>query len=62
MQEPYSEGLANHTDPESCVFACKGKVEALTGARAGRVWSREIPLLWSADAVPFVGRQHRSRR
>ena len=33
--------LATHTDPESCGAACKGGVEALTGARAGRVLSRE---------------------
>ena len=36
MQEPYGEGLASHTDPESCVVAREGKGEALTGAHAGR--------------------------
>ena len=41
MKESYGEGLATHTGPESCGAACKGRVEALTGARAGRVLSRE---------------------
>ena len=26
MQEPYSEGLANHTGPESCGYAGTGKL------------------------------------
>ena len=42
MKESYSEGVASHTDPESCVGLPRGGGEALTGARAGRVWSREI--------------------
>src|SRR6266542_2238802 len=42
MKESYGEGLATHTDPESCVIARKGEGEALTGARAGWVLSREI--------------------
>ena len=36
MKEPYTEGIATHGDPESCVGARKGVGEALTGARAGR--------------------------
>jgi hypothetical protein len=44
MREPYGEGLASHADPESCVGVRKGAFEALTGARAGRVLSREILL------------------
>src|SRR5258708_20424361 len=36
MKESYGEGVASHTDPESCGASCKGGVEALTGARAGR--------------------------
>ena len=31
MKVPYGEGLASHTDPESCVYTCKGIGEALTG-------------------------------
>ena len=42
MKEPYIEGVANHDDPESCAGVRKGDGEALTGARAGRVLSREI--------------------
>jgi len=42
MKESYGESLASHTNPESCVAARKGVSEALTGAHAGRVLSREI--------------------
>ena len=59
MKEPYGEGLANHTDPESCGGVREDMAEALTGARAGRPLSRESLLLRSADAVPHGGRQHR---
>jgi len=38
----YREGLAIHPDPESCAGARKGTGEALTGADASRVLSREI--------------------
>ena len=69
MKESYGEGLATHIDPESCVIARKGCGEALTGARAGWVLSREIhaPLreqwaLRDADAVEISGRQHLRRR
>ena len=62
MQEPHGEGVASHTDPESCVVAREGAVEALTGARAGRVLSRENQRLRAADALGSRGRQHRSRR
>lgn len=36
MEELYTEGLATHGDPESCVDDLRGRGEALTGARAGR--------------------------
>jgi hypothetical protein len=64
MKESYSEGLANHTGPESCVGVRKDAGEALTGERAGRVLSREIHapprggLLRGADAVEHGGRRH----
>jgi RNA-directed DNA polymerase len=45
MKEPYSEGLANHTGPESCVGVCEDVGEALTGVRAGQVSSCEISRL-----------------
>jgi RNA-directed DNA polymerase len=62
MKESHGEGLATHTDPESCGVACKGDVEALTGARAGQVFSRENVLLRGADAVRRSGRQHPAHR
>jgi hypothetical protein len=40
MKEPCGEGLASHTDPESCVDSRKAEHEALTGAHAGGVSSR----------------------
>lgn len=62
MKVSDGEGIASHTDPESCGAARKGSVEALTGERTGRVLSRESKFLRSADAVGDVGRQHRQRR
>ncbi len=44
MKESYVEGLAAHDGPESCVVVREGGVEALTGVRAGRVFSREKEL------------------
>ena len=41
MKESHGEGLATHTDLESCAIARKGKGEALTEARTGQVLSRE---------------------
>jgi|SRR5271154_210943 len=62
MKEPYGEGLATHTDPESCGELREEGAEALTGARAGRVLSRERAQLRDADAVGGCGRQHRMHR
>lgn len=42
MKESYSEELATHAGPESCVSAREGRGEALTGVRIGRVSSLEI--------------------
>jgi hypothetical protein len=50
---------ATHVGPESCGAARKSGVEALTGGRAGRVFSRERHLLRDADAVRRSGRLHR---
>ena len=41
MQVSSSEGVANHTVPESCVGPREGDGEALTGVRIGWVLSRE---------------------
>ena len=62
MQEPYGEGVASHTGPESCVDDREDMGEALTGVHAGRVLSRENSLLRSADVVPVSGRQYRPYR
>jgi hypothetical protein len=62
MKESYGERLATHADPESCAAAREGGGEALTGARAGRVFSRERNLLRGADAVGGSGRLHPVRR
>ena len=44
MQEPHSESLANYADLESCAGGGDIAGEALTGALAGRLSSREIPI------------------
>ncbi len=59
MQKSYgSSGLATHIGPESCGAARKGSVEALTGERAGRVFSRVRTFLRDADAVRRCGRKN----
>src|SRR5260221_10754507 len=62
MKESYGEGVATHTDPESCGDVRKDGAEASTGARAGRVFSRERTSLRGADAVRRSGRPNRERR
>jgi hypothetical protein len=58
MKKSYESGSATHIDPESCGAARKGGVEALTGERAGRVFSRVRNSLRDADAVRRSGRPH----
>jgi hypothetical protein len=60
MKKSHESGLATHIGPESCGAARKGGVEALTGERTGRVFSRVI--LRDADAVGESGRPHRVHR
>ena len=62
MENHTMEGIANHIDPESCEATRKGGVEALTGERAGRVFSRVRNSLRDADAVGVCGRLHRVHR
>jgi|SRR5580700_3826952 RNA-directed DNA polymerase len=62
MQKSYESGTATHIGPESCGAARKGGVEALTGERAGRVFSRVRRTLRDADAVGESGRPHRAHR
>jgi hypothetical protein len=57
MEKSYESGLATHIGPESCGAAREGGAEALTGERAGRVFSR-VSQLRDADAVRRGGRQH----
>lgn len=54
MKVHYREGLANHTDPESCVAHREVGDEALTGARAGQPLSRETFLIQDADVVTLT--------
>jgi len=42
MKEPYGEGLASHTGPESCAGVREGAGEALTGVHTGQPLSCEI--------------------
>src|SRR5437773_9511619 len=62
MKKSYESGVATHIGPESCGAARKGGVEALTGERAGRVFSRVRNSLRDADAVRRIGRQRLVRR
>src|SRR6266581_4050903 len=69
MKVSYSEGVAIHTVSESCTLVRKDEGEALTGVRAGQVWSREIEPpsrkrwpLRGADALEPSGRQDWRRR
>ena len=56
MKEPHGEGPAIHSDPESCVGVREDGGEALTGARAGWVLSREI------DPTPGCRRPYGRRK
>ena len=58
----YFEGLATHTDPESCVGGRKAAGEALTGESTGSVPSHEMHTNLEADHVPVMGRPHRDKR
>ena len=62
MQKSYECELATHIGPESCGAVRKSSVEALTGERAGRVFSRVRRSLRDADAVRRSGRPHRVHR
>jgi len=58
MEKSYECDVATHIGPESCGAAREGGVEALTGERAGRVFSRVRIFLRDADAVRRSGRPH----
>ncbi len=61
MEVSYGEGVATHTDPESCAVDREVGGEALTGECAGRVLSREISgfQLRGADVLDTGGRPRR---
>ena len=54
MQVSYSEGLANHTGPESCVGIREDVGEALTGECIGQPSSRESLIFPDADVVEIT--------
>jgi hypothetical protein len=54
MEEPYTEGVATHGDPESCGVVRKDGGEALTGARAGRAIEPRNQGNRGAQAVNYV--------
>ena len=54
MKEPYTEGVATHGDPESCVVIRKDAGEALTGARAGWAIEPRNQRNRGAQAVNYV--------
>ena len=51
MRVPDSEGVANHSVPESCAWCREAAREALTGVRVGQPLSRESYLIRGAHAV-----------
>jgi hypothetical protein len=53
VQVHCGEGVANHTDPESCATYREVCGEALTGERAGQPLSHEIVLIQDADVVTY---------
>ena len=62
MQEPHSEGVAHHADPESCAGGGNVAGEALTGENAGQVFSSAGHLNRRADPVLRRGRPHEAQR
>lgn len=61
MKELHAEGVANHSDPESCGRHRKLPTEALTGASMGTDTEsrKHLP---DADPLTLWGRQHTERR
>ena len=57
MKKSHESGLATHIGSESCGAARKGGVEALTGERAGWVFSRAGPADLPYELDP-IGRRH----
>ena len=53
MKEPYGGRVATDSGPESCGVLRKGAAEALTGVRAGRVFSPEKTLTFRVPTLSF---------
>jgi hypothetical protein len=53
----YSEGIANHIGPESCVMVCEDDGEALTGELSGWVLSHEMTF-----RMPTLFRERKATR
>ena len=51
MRVSNSEGIANHTVPESCAACREVRREALTGVQVGQPLSRENDIFQGADAL-----------
>jgi RNA-directed DNA polymerase len=68
MKELHRKGIANHPDPESCIYPRKGVSEALTGEYAGQPLSceihtsREPTLLSEAEGNTQIGNNSESIR
>ena len=62
MKESYDRRVSDPRRPRVMRGSPRGRDEALTGVRAGRVLSRERNSLRGADAVGEGGRQHPERR
>ena len=59
MKVPDSEGVANHTVPESCVRnGREARHEALTGERVGQPLSRDRKRSW----VPTLSQRRKAKR
>ncbi len=54
MRVHCTEGIANHSGPESCAVACEGGGEALAGVRTGQPSSPENVNVPNADTVHDV--------
>ena len=54
MKEPHSEGVAHHTDPESCGDPGDSMAEALTGENACRFTAMFAQHLNRGVARPFL--------
>src|ERR1700720_3204069 len=62
MKKLHGREEGTHSGPKTSGAGREGGVEALTGERAGRVFSRVRTILRDADAVGESGRPHQVHR